>query len=250
MNIRKVPHIAWLFLLAVFLTGCSEDGGFDCLMPTGDMKRELRVVSPYHFIELHDNINLILTQDTLVNSLEVEAGENLMPGITTEVEQGRLVIRNENTCNWVRKFDIPINVYISFTSLDTIIFRAAGDLTCTTTWQNDSIQFDVWEGAGRIDLKLDVFKSRINVHYGVVSVLVSGFSQVNYISNKGYGPIDARDLLTKYSYLSTMSPNDCFIWAVNEIGVTIDNIGNVYYKGDPPVINRQLNGSGQLIRMD
>jgi hypothetical protein len=237
-------------LLAWFISGCSEEGGFDCFMPTGEVKKEPRYVSAFHFIEIHDNINLFLTQDTLVNKLEVEAGENLLPGITTEVENGHLYLRNENTCNWVRKFDIPVNVYISFSRLDSMIFRAAGDLTFTTPWQNDSIQFDVWEGAGNIDLKLDVFKSRVYVHYGVVSIVMSGNSQVSYLSNKGYGPVDAQGLFTKYSYLNTLSPNDCIIWAENEIGVTIDNIGNVYYKGDPAVINKQLNSSGRLIRLD
>ena len=232
------------------LYSCKDDSGFDCFMSTGDVKMESRAMAPFHFIELHDNINLYLTQDTAVNSIEVEAGENLLPGITTTIDKGHLVIHNENTCDWVRSFEVPINVYITFTDLDSIIFRAAGDLIFTNAWRNDSIQFDVWEGAGNIDLKLDVFKSRVYVQYGVVNVTLSGISQVSYISNKGYGPVNALSLWTNYTFLGTYSPNDCFVYVAGEIGATINNIGNVYYMGDPPVGNQVLTSSGKLIPIE
>jgi len=236
-------------LLMALLTSCGKDGSFDCFKSTGEIMKESRSLADYHYLEVYNNINLVLSQDTLVNSLEVEAGENLLDGITTTVDKGHLVIRNENTCNWTRKFDVPINVYIRFSQLDTIVFSAAGDMTFLTSWRNDSIQFDVMEGAGTIDLKLDVFKSRIYVQYGVVNVILSGRSDVNFLSNTGYGPVDALQLNTNFTYMKNSSPNDCYVWARTELGVTIDNIGDVYYKGNP-VVNKQLNSSGQLIHLE
>jgi len=248
---KTIPGKICLLVVLLFIAGsCSQDDGFECLKSTGEIKRENRYVSPFHYIEVHDNINLILTQDTLVNSIEVEAGENLLSGIRTSSEKGHLVIQNENRCDWLRRFDVPVNVYITFSSLDSLVFRAAGDLSFTTPWQNDSIQFDVWEGAGRIDIRLEVFKSRIYVHYGVASVMLSGYSQVSYISNKGYGPVDALGLETKFTYMSTQSPNDCFISVINELGVSILNIGNVFYKGDPSSIDLETTSSGKLIRLE
>lgn len=238
-----------LILFLGLMSSCGKDGSFDCLKSTGDIKMESRSLPPFHHIEINDNINLVLSQDTLVNSFEVEAGENLLDGITTTVDHGHLVIRNENTCNWTRKFDVPINIFIRFSQLDTIVYRAAGDVTFLNPWQNDSIQFDVMEGAGTIDLKLDVFKSRIYIQYGVVNVILSGRSDVNFLSNTGYGPVDALNLNTNFTYMNNSSPNDCYVWVRTELGVTIDNIGDVYYKGNP-VVNKQLNSSGQLIHLE
>lgn len=232
------------------LNGCSDDSGRDCFKSTGEVRTESRYFSPFHLIDLNDNIHLVLTQDTLVNSVEVEAGENLLDGIVTEVTNGQLVIRNENSCNWTRSFDVPITVYIRFATLDTIIFRAAGDLTFLTPWKADSIQVDVWEGAGLIYLKLDVFKSRVYVHYGVPNVVITGSSQVSFISSKGYGPVNALGLQTNYTFMSTQSPNDCYVRATTELGVTIENIGNVYYGGSPGHIDLVRNGSGSLIPVD
>lgn len=235
---------------AVLIQSCSDEDGFDCFTSTGEVKLESRPTAPFHFIELHDNINLILTQDSVACCVEVEAGENLLAGITSEVERGRLVLRNENKCDWVRSFEVPVNVYITFSRLDTIVFRAAGNLSFTNAWRNDSIQFDVWEGAGTIDLKLDVFKSRVYIHYGVTEVIISGWSQVNYISSKGYGPVDALGLQTNYTFMSTQSPNDCFVYVTGELGATLSNIGNIYYKGHPGVVTEERQSSGRLIPLD
>ena len=178
------------------------------------------------------------------------AGENLLDGIKTAVSSGHLVIRNENHCDWLRSFEVPVNVYIIFTRLDTIVTSAAGNLTFTNAWRNDSIQFNVEEGAGKIDLKLDVFKSWVYIQYGVTDVVMSGRSQVSFFSNNGYGPVNALDLVTNYTYMSTQSPNDCFVYVEGELGVTINNIGNVYYKGSPGKIDQQLNSSGKLIHLE
>jgi hypothetical protein len=250
MKHNPVINIVFISALVYLVLGCSKDNTFDCFKSTGEIMLESREVPFYHTIEVHDNINLFLTQDSLVSSLEVEAGENLLPGIMTEVNDDILFISNDNRCNWVRPFDVPINVYITFTKLDSVDFHAAGDLTFNNPWKNDSIQFDVWEGAGVIDLKLDVSKSKVYVHYGVTSLNLSGESVVSYISNKGYGPVDALNLNTEFTFMSTSSPNDCFVMVHNELGVTINNIGNVYYKGNPGIINQSLSSSGKLIRLE
>ncbi len=247
--IRKLKY-TFVFTILILMAGCSKDNGFDCIKSTGKVIREERAIIPYHFIELHDNINLFLTQDSVINSLDIEAGENLVEGITSNIDNGHLVLRNENKCDWLRSFDVPVNVYITFTKLDSIVFRAAGNLTFTNHWRNDSIQFDVWEGAGTIDLKLDVSKSRVYVHYGTVLVKASGTSQISFFSNKGYGPIDFLSLETNYTYMKNVSPNDCFIKVNNVLGVEIDNIGNVYYRGNPTKIDAKLSSSGKLIRME
>jgi hypothetical protein len=140
-------------------------------------------------------------------------------------------------------------VYLTFTKLDTLIFRAAANITCTNDWVNDSIRFEVVEGAGQIDLKLNVFKSILYVHNGTVSLNVTGYSQVTIISSNGYGPFHAENLLSKFTYLSSYSPNDVFVYVTVEMTVGIGNIGNVYYRGDPQISSLIITGEGKLIKL-
>ena len=96
-------------VLLLILTGCQQDEGV-CIKSTGKVITREQLTLPFHYIEVYDNINLILTQDTSLSSIKVEAGENLIDGISTEIDNGRLILRNQNNCNWLRSFDVPVNV--------------------------------------------------------------------------------------------------------------------------------------------
>jgi len=242
----RLLTISIFAVLALLLARCGNDEGI-CIGTTGKTIIQQRQSAPFHYIEVYDNINLILTQDSTSDGIKVEAGENLADGITTDVEKGRLVIRNQNSCNWFRSFEVPINVYLTFSKLDSIIFRAAGNISSTNTWKNEIIYLDVVEGSGKITLDINVFKSFINVRYGTVTLDIGGFSQVTYISSQGYGPVHAEDVFSKFTYVYTFSPNDVFVHAQSELGVEIKNIGNVYYKGDPGNIYTIISGEGKLI---
>jgi hypothetical protein len=237
-----------IILMSLMLTQCGKDEGV-CISSTGKTITQDRSGLSYHYVEVYDNINLILTQDSVHTGIKVEAGENLIDGITTEIDSGRLVIKNANSCNWLRRFDIPINVYLNFTKLDTVIFRAAGNVTCTNEWENDSVFFDVIEGGGQANLKLNVFKAFLYIQYGTVTLNASGFSQVTFISSRGYGPIHAENLKSKFTYAGTFSPNDIFVNASVRLEVEIGNIGNAYYCGDPAEVSTNIYGGGKLIKL-
>jgi len=247
MKIKRLIKIL-ILVMALSLTQCGKDEG-TCISSTGKTITQDRSGTPYHYVEVNDNINLILTQDSVNTGITVEAGENLIDGITTDISNGRLVLKNTNSCNWLRSFNIPVNVYLNFTQLDTLIFRAAGNITCTNEWTNYSVFFNVIEGGGQADLKLNVFRSFLYIQYGTVTVNVTGFSQVTYISSRGYGPMHAENLYSKFTYASTYSPNDVFVNAIVELGVEIGNIGNVYYRGDPAEISTNIIGGGKLIKL-
>ncbi len=237
-----------VLILTTFLfsiLSCNKEGV--CVRQTGEIVTETRPVQDFHFIDVYDNINLILTQDSVMHQIRVEAGENLINGIKTEIDSGRLVLSNENTCNWLRSFEVPVNVYLTFTRLDTILFQAAGNITCTNTWANDSIYINIIEGTGDVNLKIHVSKSTMQIRYGTVNFQVEGKSSVTYISSRGYGPFHAENLQSKFTYVYTFSPNDVFVYAEEELGAEIANIGNVYYTGSPAQIDVNAYGGGKLI---
>ncbi len=233
------------------LSSCNKDEGFDCFKSTGSIITEDREVGNVNHIELHNNINLYLTQDTIKDArLVVEAGENLLSKILTDTHENTLVIRNQNTCNWVRSFEKPINVYLSLPRIDSIMYRSSGDLVSMNTITNDSIKLDVWEGAGSIILDIQTIKSEFYIHYGTAYVEITGHSSVNFIASLSHGQVNCLGLQTGYTYMRTTSPNDCYVNASTVLSVEIDNIGNVYYKGDPSDLSIFGSGSGSLIKLE
>lgn len=235
-----------LAILVLLLTTCSKDEGV-CISSTGKVISQERPAPSFRSVEVFDNINLFLTQDPYLSKITVEAGENLIDGITTEIDSGKLVVRNENSCNWLRSFDVPVNVYLTFPLLDTITFQAAGNITCTNDWKNESVFLDIIEGAGKIDLKLDVYRSFFIVKYGTTAINLSGISEITTIISYGFGPFHAEDLVSKFTYVSSYSSNDVFVYSSIDLAVEIGNIGNVYYTGNPASIATTIYGDGRLI---
>jgi hypothetical protein len=245
MNNIKIIISAFAVIL-IFLLGCSKDNGV-CVSSTGKTIIQDRVTQPFHTIEVYDNINLILTQDSVLDKITVEAGENLIDGITTKLDSGRLVIRNENSCNWLRSFEVPVNVYLTFTRLDTIVFQAAGNINCTNDWTNESVILDVIEGSGQINLKLQAFRTYIIAKYGTTNIQLSGYSQITTLISYSFGPLHAENLASKFTYVSSYSSNDMFVYSSVDLQVEIGNIGDVYYTGNPATISTNIYNEGRLI---
>lgn len=243
-----VKYFLWtigIFLL-LSLSGCNKEGV--CLKSTGKTVKESRAAQAFHYLEVNDNINVMLTQDSTQYAITVEAGENLIAGIAADINDGHLVLQNNNTCDWLRSYSVPVNVYLTFKELDTIIFQAAGNISCANTWTNDSIYVNVIEGAGNLHFTVHVGIGTFQIRYGTVSMVLDGKCGVTFISSQGYGPFHAENLVSKFTYIYTFSPNDVYVYAEEELGVEIGNIGNVYYTGNPKTISKNIYGEGKLIQ--
>lgn len=240
-----VPAI--LFLLMV--PSCSESPVLDCFTGTGEIEKSERDLPYFHSILLKNNINLELIPSNR-NKLILEAGVNLKPKIITEVNgDSVLIIKNDNSCNWVRSYDKPINVYLEYTYLKNFEYRSIGTVTNIDTLKVDSLQIDIYEGAGKINLAINTYQCKASLHYGTADIYLSGKSDISFYYQLGAGKLDAKNLESSFVYLRNWSSNNMFVWANTEMSVEINGLGNVYYKGTPE-ISASLPGEGKLIPLD
>lgn len=240
---RKTLYILVLFLAA----SCSKINPGDCFKNSGATTTESRDITEFRYLHMQDNVDVYITysQDY---AIEVRAGKNIIGGIKTEVSGQRLSIRNDNSCNWVRSYDRPLEVHVKTPVLDSIVYMASGNLTFTNQFRSDSIKLDVLEGAGSISLWLDMQRSKFNLHYGTVDLNVKGYSNVSFLYSGGYGPANLRNLSTAFSFLTSNSTNNCYIRASLELEATIQNVGDVHYWGDPATLSLDRSGSGNFIK--
>jgi len=245
----KYIGIFILFLLSLTFISCEKMDVGDCFTGAGKTVIEHRDISYFENIVLEDNINLVITQDNDY-SIMVEAGENMLEKIITEVIDSTLYVKNENTCNWVRDYPNKITAYISFKVLNNIDYNSSGNIIGTNTIYSDTLDISVWDGSGIIDLEIETKKSTLNLHYGAVDFYIRGRSGVNFIYASSYGPFYCENLRTIFTYMNNRGSNDCYVWATYYLGVDIENIGNIYYKGNPLTINANITGTGQLIPME
>jgi len=237
----------YIILVMLLFASCSKEDSAGCFKSTGTITTETRDLGAFNYLHMKNNVDVYLAYSPTY-SVEVKAGKNVLPGIKTTISENTLSITNENTCNWVRSYEKPIEVYIGTPRLDSIVYEASGNLTSTNQFVADSIKLDVLEGAGSIDLWVNTDCSKWNLHYGTVDLNVRGASHISYLYSSGYGPADLRNLETTFTYMTNNSTNNCFVSASLELVVKIENVGDVYYYGNPPKVSLSGSGTGQLYK--
>jgi hypothetical protein len=243
---KSLPVITLLIILIIVsFQGCNKDGGV-CVSTSGPMTRQIRNINDFNQVELNDNVCLILTTDS-ISPLVVEAGRNILGGITTTVDNGHLILGNTNTCNWLRDYNKPINVYISAQNIWRIRYNGSGDVTSIGTIKLDSLTIEVWGGCGTIDLSLDVWQGNFSLNMGTVDFRLRGVSAITSVYTDDYGLYDGRNLKTGYTFITSNGSNDCYVQAINSLDATIGSIGNIYYTGNPANVKANIKGTGKLL---
>ncbi len=242
-------NIFYILLISLLNIACEKEHMGDCFKSAGAVNSELRNVDAFINIELLNNVDLVLTTDS-IQTVKVETGKNLLAGIKTEVVNGKLIISNANKCNWVRSYKTPITAYVSLPTLRDLTYRGSGNITSTNTIISDSLNINCWDAAGTITLTLNTQTSVCAIHTGPADLVLSGTSGVNYVWNSGNGFVYADALQTGYTYLLHKGTGECHVRATIELGATLQYIGNVYYTGNPANVQSHITGTGQLIKAD
>ena len=234
-----------IVILMSFLQACNKQEG-TCITNTGTIIVQDRQVGDFDSISMNDNVNLILTQDT-VNKVKVEAGQNIIQGITTRVVDHLLIIHNQNTCNWLRSYHSPINVYISIKNLWKVIYNSSGNLTSANAIASDIFIVDAWGGCGTIDLDLNIKDGFFLQHMGTANFILRGRCNINSLYAGDFGSFQCQELHSGYTFIKNYGSNDCYVNATRYLDATIGSIGNIYYSGEPDTLYTHIYGSGEVL---
>lgn len=245
----KSIFVAACILVATLsiVEGCKKENMCDCFKRTGDVTTETRSIEPFTEIFIEDKVNVILTEDTtLAPEVIVEAGDKLIPLIRTEVVNGVLRIHNDNTCDFTRRYDVPVNVYVRCRrNLSIITNKGTGDVTNSDTCTAPYIDLHA-VSAGNIRLRMNAGSVYTHQH-SAGDVEVFGNAQEVIVYNTGNGFTIADECETPYCWVYTSSTGKITLFPTNLLISEIEGPGNVYYRGQPAQINSLLHSTGLLL---
>lgn len=249
----KINWVASIVLVAVclLLVACNGEQLDDCYTNTGAQITIEREVDAFHRIELYNNVNLVVLQGDSFQ-IKVEGGKNLLSAIKTEVTDSALVIRNTMKCNWMRSYNREITVFATLPALREIRYEGSGDVRNEGQIKLDSLEVNIWGGAGSFNLNLDVESLKLALHYGTADVTVKGRALMTTIFANSYGPFYCSDLISNIVYIRNSGTNECYVHARHILEVEISSVGNIYYSGflgNPADIKMNITGSGKLIKL-
>jgi hypothetical protein len=191
-----------------------------CTVGSGDMITESRDVSGFDEIVLLGSGDVIIDV-TGTESLEIEAEDNVMPLLTSDVIDGRLELGVDGSITTNR----GITYTITAAELVGVTIKGSGDVNGTDI---DADSFEVTiEGSGTVDL--------------------TGTSNDLTVRTAGSGDFDGRDLESATGTVRIDGSGSAQVNVTDDLTVTINGSGDVEYIGDP-VLHQTINGSGDVSR--
>jgi hypothetical protein len=242
--LQKLENLTIFFILFFFF-GCKPEKRWDCIKSTGKITSETRYPMPFKKIEVHDKIEVEIFLDS-VYKVEIQAGKNLLPKIITDVQDSNLVIKNLNRCNFMRDTEKKIRVKIFMPFLLSIYQYGYGNIYLRDELFTDSIAvFN--EGNGDIHLKTQT-KILYAASYASGDMYFSGTATHLYYHFNGGNFLHAKDLWVKeYAYISHFSIGDAYVYCTGWLDGELRGTGNIYYKGNPEILNFKITKGGKLI---
>lgn len=231
------------FFIALFLVACKKPG---CFEDAGPLVTVERPTTSFHRINLFDDVDLVLTQDT-VESIKVKAPKLIQANITIINENGVLTIRNNTSCKWIRNSSEKIEVHISVKELDYFEYSGSGNVTSTNTIRANKINFYSATGAGNIDISLEAKEVTAWVEYESADFIFKGKADICYCYANSRGTLQFEDFEVRHLVINYAGNRNTTVLATERIEAIVYHTGNVYYKGHPSNIFTTYYSTGRLL---
>jgi CO/xanthine dehydrogenase FAD-binding subunit len=203
------------FVTLLVIAGCSVSGE----PGSGTAATEPRQLAAFTEIEISGAMNAeIAIAET--QSVEVRGDDNLVPLVSTTVENGRLIVR---TTKPVRP-RAGLAVHVTVPRLSALAIAGAST-------------------AHLRDVRGDALAVRIS---GAATIAATGTVRELSLDLTGAGDVDAKDLAAETARVAVTGAGDVDVRASKVLDVRISGAASVRYHGDPAEIRKDISGVGKL----
>ena len=208
-----------------------------------DVKKENRNVGDFDKISLSISADLYLTQGSK-NEVIIEADEDVLEKIETEVNGGTLNIKFERWYNYRGAKNIKI--YVTVKEINKLILAGSGDIVSKSPIKTENLDL-VITGSGTISID-DLNTKRVDAMIsGSGDIRVGGKTKANELDATvtGSGDIIASNMEFEEADLTITGSGTIKALVTERLDANITGSGTIYYKGKP-VIDANITGSGKI----
>jgi hypothetical protein len=186
---------------------------------SGVVKTETRELPKFSAIDFGGAIELDVTAQK-DQKVEIEADDNILPLITTEVKGDTLYISNQQRINWHSK----VRVRISVQDLNALNISGASKAT-----------------AG--DLKSDNFKLDVS---GASKIKLSGEADHLDIEASGASRVEADDFKAGVVSAEASGASKILVFATDSVTANASGASNITYSGNPKNVKKNSSGASSV----
>jgi len=211
-----------LIVLAGLASACTAPAfQVDAVEGSGNVTRETRSVGKFSSIE-----NTIAAEVQVsfgeAESVVVEAEDNLLPYIETEVKGRTLTIHTKPNTSIASTR--PVRIQVTIQSLESANLSSSGSIGI------DNVVAE--------KLSLDLSSSGTIMATGAVDELT--------VTLNSSGTIACKDLQARSASVTNNSSGNVTVFVRDSLDITLTGSGSVVYGGDPANVNQSVTGSGRV----
>jgi hypothetical protein len=201
------------------LGGCTTTFG-PSTTGSGNLKSESRPVSGFSEVALN-GVGHLTVQQTGTESLTIQADDNILPLLTSDVSGNRLTLGTKPNTSFTT--DNPINYNLTVKNLTGLFISGSGDATGTNI--NTPSMKVVISGSG--------------------SVMLTGQADSQNVTISGSGSYSGDTFSTKTTTITVSGSGDATIAVSDHLDAHVSGSGSIEYVGSPTV-NQSVSGSGTI----
>ena len=214
---------------------------------SGKIETETRKLEDFDAISIRYPGEIIVRQGRQA-SVSIEAEDNLLQQLTTEVRNGTLFIENSEESYSKRVAPTEdVKITITVTDLKEINFSAAGTL------QVDGLKTDAFElklsGAGDTTLKDLEVKMLTATLSGAGKITIAGKADDVTVFISGLGDFNGTKLQSQTAEVQISGAGTATLRVEDELTAKISGAGTVNYYGSPAV-HETISGAGAVNKME
>ena len=213
----KQKSLIALFVLIAAVAGCNKFGRG--IAGSGNRKTEKRELKSFTAVDTGGayDVNIVCQKPA---SFEIEADDNLLPLIKTEVRDGVLYVNSDQEFHSSKSPALRITL----PELSSVASHGAADINISD--------------ANSTELKL--------VSTGADSIDAAGKSKSVTISSTGAGSINTSNLTAEKAKVDITGAAKVDVYASDQLDVTVSGVGSVTYSGNPKTVNKSVSGIGSV----
>lgn len=240
LAILYAPKLGWANPSMVYVWGDNDFYVGPTEPGSGKVITQSRKVSSFDSIEVSYPAQVFVSQGSS-ESVKIEADDNVLPGLKTEVRGDTLEIFYRVEGGKHVRPTKPVKITIVVKDLKAVNFDGAGELTIDgleTAELNISAS-----GAGNLELnELAVQNLSVSLS-GAGNVTASGTADNLDLTISGVGKFDGKDLHSQVASASLSGVGSATVWVDDELDAEISGAGSVNYYGSADV-SKEISGIG------
>jgi hypothetical protein len=220
LAVLTVLVVAGIVLVARSQGDTGPPGSDNVVEGSGTAATDIREVAPFTSVDLAgtNNVSISIGKEQSVN---VQADDNLIDVVTTEVRAGQLVIDNQGNF----RTRSPMSVEITLPQLSAVTMSGSGTLTV--------------QGVRAETLSVRLPGSGV--------IRVSGTTDRLQVSLDGSGELRLNDLIATQATAVVSGSGLIQLYASEALNAKVSGNGTISYQGNPNQVTQSVTGTGAII---